>query len=147
MEIQSPNKKVILVESEETQGYVRKSLNLSRDEAEEVSFVPSANSIPQGPMFWCDNLCSDKALSFWQFASVVIDDVKESYTANLCQQCCNERFGGKRTCTLEELAVENSRGEEGASWKTMENAGERPVNPRNVGVSFFSKSASEKVYE
>ena len=52
---------MIRVVSEETQENVRESLNLSRDEAEEISFVPSAISIPQRPMFWCDNRCSDKA--------------------------------------------------------------------------------------
>ena len=39
-EVQSPKRKVIRVESEETQDYVRESLNLSREEAEETSFVP-----------------------------------------------------------------------------------------------------------
>ena len=51
-EIQSPKRKVIRVESEETQDCVRESLNLSGDEAEETSFVPSAIRIPQRPMFW-----------------------------------------------------------------------------------------------
>ena len=37
---------------------MRDSLNLSRAEAEDISFVPSALSIPRGPMFWCDNRCS-----------------------------------------------------------------------------------------
>ena len=64
-EIQSPKRKV---ESEDTHDYVRESLSLSREEVEEVSFVPSALSIPRGPMFWCDNRCSIKALRFWQFA-------------------------------------------------------------------------------
>ena len=41
-ETQSPKRKVIRVESKETQGYVRESLNLSQEEAEEISFVPSA---------------------------------------------------------------------------------------------------------
>ena len=50
-EIQSPRRKVIRVESEETQDQVRETLNLSRDEAEEISFVPSAISITQRPMF------------------------------------------------------------------------------------------------
>ena len=63
---------------------------MSWDEAEEISFVPSAISILQRPMFWCDNRCSDKALRFWQFASVVVEDGKESYTADLCRQCYNE---------------------------------------------------------
>ena len=43
-------------------------------------------------MFGCDNRCSDKALRLWQCASVVVDDVKESDTVNLCQQCYNERL-------------------------------------------------------
>ena len=72
-EIQSPKRKVIRVESEETQDYVREALNLSRDEAEEIRFVPSAISIPRRPMFWCDTRCSDKALRFWQFDSVVVE--------------------------------------------------------------------------
>ena len=89
-EVQNPRRKVIRVESEETQDCVRESLNVSGDEAEDISFVPSALSIPRGPMFWCDTRCSDKALRFWQFASVVVVDVEESYTVNLCQQCYKE---------------------------------------------------------
>ena len=67
VEIQSPKRKVIRVESEETQDYVRESLNLSREEAEELSFVPSAISIPRGQCFWYDIRCSDQSLRFWQF--------------------------------------------------------------------------------
>ena len=63
-EVQSPKRKVIRVESEETQDYVRESLNLSQEEAEEISFVPSALSIPRGPIFWYDNRCSKQALRF-----------------------------------------------------------------------------------
>ena len=61
-EIQSPKRNVIRVETEETQDYVRESLNLSWVETEEISFLSSAISIPQRPMFWCDNICSEKAL-------------------------------------------------------------------------------------
>ena len=50
-ETKSPKRKVIRVESEETQDYVRESLDLSREEAEEISFVTSAISIQQKPMF------------------------------------------------------------------------------------------------
>ena len=60
---------MIRVGSGETQDYVRESLNVSRNEAEEIRFVPSAISIPRRPKFWCDNHCSDKALRFWQFVS------------------------------------------------------------------------------
>ena len=123
-------KKVIRVESEETQDHVRKSLNLSRYEAEEISCVPSAISIPQRPMFWCDNRCSDKALSFWQF-SVVIDCVTKSCMANLCQQCYNEN-------SVVKGAVQSSRGEEGASWKIMENAG-KTSTCKKCGSTFPGK--------
>ena len=51
----SPKRKVFRMETEETQDFVRESLNLGRDEAQEISFVPSAISTPQKPMFWCDN--------------------------------------------------------------------------------------------
>ena len=72
-EIKSTKRKVIRVESEATQECVRESLDPSREEAEEKSFVPSAISIPPKPMFRCDNRCSEKALRFWQFASVVTE--------------------------------------------------------------------------
>ena len=49
-ELQGPQRNVIRVESEETQDHVIESLNLSREEAEEISFVPSAISIPQRHM-------------------------------------------------------------------------------------------------
>ena len=112
-------------------------MNLSREEAEEISFVPSAISIPQRFMFWCDNRCGDKALRFWLFASVVVEDVEGSYyTVNLCQQCYNKNLTAKGLAPFEELAVEGSRGKEGAPWQAMENAGKRPAYARNVGVLF-----------
>ena len=53
--IQSPKRKVMRVESEETQDYVCETLAISKEEAEEMGFVPSALSEPRGPTFWCDN--------------------------------------------------------------------------------------------
>ena len=144
-EVQSPKRKVIRVESEETQDYVRESLNLSREEAEERSFVPSALSIPRRPMFWCDNRCSDKAVRFWQFASVVVDDVKESYTVNLCQQCYNERLTAQGLGAVEVLAVEGSRGKEGAPRQTTEIVGKKPVYTRNCGSISLLQERRRKV--
>ena len=119
-EIQSPKRKVIWVESEQTQDYVRKSLNLSREEAEEISFVPSALSIPRGPMFWCDIRCSDKALRFWQKASVVID--VESCMVTLCQQCHNERWTAQGQAPLKSWqwkAVVEKKAHRGRLWKML----------------------------
>ena len=53
-------------------------MELSQEEAEEISFVPGAISDPQKPLFRCDNRHSEKTLSFWQFASVVIKKSEES---------------------------------------------------------------------
>ena len=88
-EAKAPKRKVIRVESEETQDYVKGAMDLSQEDAEEISFVPSAIGVPPKPLFRCDNRCSEKAISFWQFASVVVEDGKESYTTSLCQQCYN----------------------------------------------------------
>ena len=71
-EVKSPKRKVIRVESEETQDYVREVKDPSQKGAEEISFVPSAISVPQKPLFRCDNGCSEKTISFWQFASVLV---------------------------------------------------------------------------
>ena len=67
-EVKSPKRNVIRVESQETQDYVREAMDLSQKEAEEISFVPSAISVPPKPLFRCDKRCSEKALSFCQFA-------------------------------------------------------------------------------
>ena len=112
-----PKRKVIRVESEETQDYVREALNLSRDEGEELSFVPCAISIPQRPMFWCDNQCSDKALGFWQGI------IHDQFMPEMLQ-----RFS--------KLAVETVRGAKGAPWKALENDGKRTLRARNAEKRF-----------
>ena len=81
-EIKSPKRKVIRVESEETQDHVREANDMDQEEGEEISFVPSVISVPQKPLFRCDNQCSEKTLSFWQLASVVSKEGEESYTTN-----------------------------------------------------------------
>ena len=60
-EIQSPKRKVIRVEPEETQDHVRETLAISQEEAEEMGFVPSALIEPRGPIYWCDNRCTEKS--------------------------------------------------------------------------------------
>ena len=70
-EMKSPRRKVIRVELEETQDYVRGAKSTEQEEMEERIFVPSAASVPQKPLFRCGNECSEKTLSYWQLASVV----------------------------------------------------------------------------
>ena len=61
---------------------MREAIDLNQEESDEISFVPSAISVPQKPLFRCDNRRSEKTLSFWQFASVVIKEGEESHTTN-----------------------------------------------------------------
>ena len=87
-----------------------------------MSFAPSAISVPRKPMFRCDNQCSEKTLSFWQLASVVIEEGEESYTTNLCQKCHNESRKPKGDKPLtnwqwREFAGQKSHG--GRHWKMM----------------------------
>ena len=86
-EIESPKRTIIRVESEETQDFVREAKDVDQEDVEEISVVPSAIIVPQKPMFRCGNQCNGKTLSFWQLASVVIEEGEESYTANACQKC------------------------------------------------------------
>ena len=65
---------------------------LSWEEAEELAFVPSALSEPRGPIYWCDNRCSEKGIRYWQIAAMVVEEDGEAYTINLCQQCYNEQL-------------------------------------------------------
>ena len=57
-------RKVIRVESEETQDYVREAKSSEHEEEEERTFVPSAVSDPLKPLFRCHNQCSEKTLSY-----------------------------------------------------------------------------------
>ena len=59
VEIQSPQRKVIRVESEETQDYVRETLAVSQEEAKEMGIVPRTLGEPRGVIYWCDYRCSE----------------------------------------------------------------------------------------
>ena len=94
-EVRSPKRKVIRVESEETQDYVEEGRSTEKEEEEKRTFVPSAVSVPLKPLFCCDNQCSEKAHCCWQLASVVVNGGDEAYTTNLCQMCFNKHLQAK----------------------------------------------------
>ena len=59
-----------------------------------------------------------------------------------------QKIDGKRRCTLDEVAVVCSSGEEGASWQALENAGgQDQQHTRNVRVLFLRKTESRKGYK
>ena len=103
-EIQCPKRKVIRVELQETQDCVRETLAISQEEAEEMGFVPSALREPRGAIYWCGNRCSEKAIRYWQIASMVIEEGVQAHTINLCKLCYNEKLvqEDKQSLTSEE---------------------------------------------
>ena len=114
---------------------------MDQEEAEEVSFVPSAISVPQKHLFRCDNQCSEKTIRFWQFASVVIKEGEESHTTNLCQQCYNESLKAKGDEPLTKWQWHVEKRHRGRLWTN----GKRTIRTRNVGTFLPRKSKSWKV--
>ena len=106
-EVQSPKRKVTRVESEETQDYAWETLAISHEEAEEVGFVPSALGEPRRTIHWCDNRCSEKAIKYWQIASMVTEEGGEARTIKLC-------YNAK--LVLEEKVLDKYNVEESKKW-------------------------------
>ena len=122
------------MESEETQDYVREANDMDQEEAEELSFVPSAISVPRRHLVCCDNQCSEKTLSFWQLASVMIQEGEESDTTNLRQKCYNESLKAKGDEPLTRWRWHEFVERKGAPWKVLENDGKRSIRARNAGI-------------
>ena len=120
---------------------------IDQEEAEEMSFVLSAISVPQKPLFRSDNQCSEKTLSFWQFASVEIKEGEESYTTNLCQQCNNkymEATGDEPLTNWQRYEFVGKKVHRGRLWKMM--GKEQYI--REMWEHFLpSKSKSKKSFE
>ena len=119
-EIRGSKRKVIWVESEKTQDSVREAKSTEYQEDEERTFVPSAVSVPLKPLFRCDNQCSEKTLSSWQLASVVLDEGDEACTTNLCQKCFNEHLQAKGETSLSNVQwrqVVQKKAYRGRKWK------------------------------
>ena len=57
-------------------------LTISPEEAEELAFVPGALSEPRGAIYFCNNHCSEKAVRYWQFASMVVEEGGQVRTIN-----------------------------------------------------------------
>ena len=146
-EMKSSKRKILRVESEETQDYVREAKSTDQEEAEELSFVPSAISVPQKLIFRCDNQCTEKSLSFWQLASVVTREGEESYTTDICQKCYNDSLKAKGEKNTDKMEVERVRGAKGAPWKAFENVGKRTICMRNVGTLLPLKRKSRQEYK
>ena len=65
----------------------------TEQEKKQRTFVSSAVNVPLKRSFRCDRQCSEKTLSNWQLASVVVNEGDEAYTTcvrsvsiNTCRQ-------------------------------------------------------------
>ena len=86
--------------------------------------MPSALSEPRGPIYWCDNRCSEKAVRYWQIASVAVEEGGEANTVNLCQQCYNEQSvqqAKPRLKSWQWRAVVERKAHRERIWKVMGN--------------------------
>ena len=81
VEIQGPKRKVIGVESEETQDYVRETLASSQEEAEKMGIVPSALREPRGPFIGA-TIDAVKKPSDIGKPSMVVEERNEAHTIN-----------------------------------------------------------------
>ena len=114
--------KMIRVVSEETQDYVREALAISQEEADEMCFVPSALCEPRGAIYWCDNRCSEKAIRYWQRASMVLEDGGEARTINVYKLCYSaklEQQGKQQLKLCEWNKVVEKKAHRGRLWKVF----------------------------
>ena len=73
-------------------------------------------------IFRCDKQCSEKSLSYWQLASVMINEGEESYTTNLCQKCFNNVLkakGEKPLTSVQWRQVVEKKANRGRIWRMM----------------------------
>ena len=90
-------------------------------EEEEESFFRAERG-KRNLLFRCDNLCSEKSLSYWQLASVVVNEGDEAYTTNLCQKCFNKHLqakGEKLLSNVQWRQVVEKKAYRGRMWKMM----------------------------
>ena len=79
-------------------------------------------TFPLKPLFRCDNQCNEKTLSYWQLASVVLNEGDEAYTTNLCQRCFNKHLQAKGEMPLTNVQwreVVEKKAYRGRMWKMM----------------------------
>ena len=94
-------------------------------------------------MFRCDNQCSEKTLSYWQLASVVVNEGDEANTTNLCQKCFNTHLQGKGEKPLSNVQWRQVVRKEGVSPKDVENDGEKTSHVTWRCVNILSKKDAE----
>ena len=69
---------------------------------------------------FCDNRCSEKAVRYWQFASVVVEKGEEAHTVNLCQHCYNEHMVQQSKPRLHSWQWRAVVEKKGTSWENVE---------------------------
>ena len=76
-----------------------------------------------------------RTFSYWQLASVVVDEGdEEACTTNLCQKCFNKHLHAKGEEPLTNVKWRQVLEKEGVPGKNVENDGERAISARDVGT-------------
>ena len=122
------------MESEETQDYVREEMITEFEEEKQRTFIPRVVGVPLKPLFRCDKQCGENTFSYWQLASVVVDEGDEAYTTNLCQKWFNKHLQAKGEEPLTSVKWRQVVEKEGVSVKNVENDGERAISAWDVGT-------------
>ena len=145
-DVKVQKKKVIRVESEETQEYLKKEIVQRREESEVRTFVPSAVGVPHKKLFRFDKQVarSRSASGSWRL-SWLMKVMK--HTPPTCVRSVSTNTCRQKEKTAVKRAVESSGGKEGVPRKDVENGGKRTICKENVGAFSSGKTVSEEVQE
>ena len=91
--------------------------------------------------------CSEKAVRYWQFASVVVEEGGEARTVNLCQQCYHERLvqqGEPRLNSWQVRAVVEKKAHSGRIWRVM---GGEPFTRGMWEYSILRRAEAKRIRE
>ena len=110
---------MIRVESEETQDYVGGDAGNQPGRSRGISHRAECPWRATRIHLFLRQRCSEKAVRYWQFASVVVEKGEDDHTVNKCQHFYNERTVG----TARQAKVE-IRGNRKQSWKRKHIVGE-----------------------
>ena len=132
----SPKRKLIRVDSEETQDYVREAKSAEQEEVEESFFCTKCGQCSAKMMFRCDMQCSEM---------LVINEGEEAYTTNLCQKCFNNSLkakGEKPLANVQWRHVVEKKPHRGRIWRMM---GKEPY-VRGMWECFLQESNRVKTF-
>ena len=131
-ESRSPERKVIRVESEEIQDYVKEGKSTEQEEEEKWTFTECGERSAKALVSLRQTMQrKDPQLLA---AGVVVNEGDEACTTNLCQKCFNKHLQAKGEEPLTNVKWRQVVEKEGVSGKNVENDGKRTISAWDVGT-------------